>query len=453
MTLKEPNLRFQPLLKSKVEVRPESILMRRRVVITGMGVVSPLGCDLETTWKAILRGESGIGVITLFDAFAFPCKIAAEVKGFDIKSFVNDEKLLKFLNRGAQFGIGATQMAIADAGLPSGYYQSDRIGISVGCSGSRPSLESLALIYRAMENSSGAILFPTVDPVSVIKWSHHSGASIIALLINAQGPNNVVDTACSASSQAIGAALRMIQQGDADMVITGGYDSMISEVDLIGFSLLGVLSTRNEEPQRASRPFDRKRDGFVIGEGAAIMILEDLSHALARGAKIYAELVGFGCSLNAYSIADSPLDGSGAVEAMERALSDANLNPTDIHYINAHGTSTPVNDRSETAAIKRVFGEYAYQLPISSTKSMTGHLIAAAGALELTLCVLSLKEGIIPPTMNYEYKDPKCDLYYVPNKPPRAEVKVALSNSFAFGGSNNCLIVKRYEGTTDVHGV
>ncbi|MFC1861062.1 beta-ketoacyl-[acyl-carrier-protein] synthase family protein [Chloroflexota bacterium] len=423
--------------------------MKKRVVITGIGVVSPLGCDLKTTWKSMLKGESGVGTITLFDASTFPCRIAAEVKGFDIKSFLIDEELLKFLSQGAQFGVAAAQMAMIDAKLALGHYQSNRIGISIGCSGSRPSLESLALTYHAMVNSCGDIIFPAVDPVSVIAWSPHSGASIIALLANANGPNNVVSTACSSSSQAIGTALRMVQQGVTDMVITGGYDSMISEVDIIGFSLLGALSTRNEEPQKASRPFDRKRDGFVIGEGATIMILENLSCAVARGVKIYAELVGFGCSLNDYSIVDSPLDGRGAVEAMERALSDANLKPSAVHYINAHGTSTPTNDVSETTAIKRVFGEYAYRLPISSTKSMTGHLISATGALELAVCVLSLKEGIIPPTINYEYEDAKCDLHYVPNKPIEAEVKVAMSNSFAFGGSNSCLIVKRYDGTND----
>jgi len=421
--------------------------MRRSVVITGIGAVTPLGCDLETTWKAMLGGESGVSAIALFDASTFPCGIAAEVKGFDIKSWVSDKDLLKFLGRGAQFGVAATQMALDDADLPSGYYQPDRIGISMASGGSRPSLESLVFIYRAMGNSSGRISFPAVDPDSVYKWSPHSGANIIALLANAQGANHVLNTACAGSSQAIGTAFRMVQCGDVDMVITGGYDSMISEVDLVSFCLLGALSTRNEEPQRASRPFDRKRDGFVIGEGAAIMILEDLSHALVRGAKVYAELAGFGCSLNNHSMVDSPLDGSGAVEAMERALSDANLNPADIHYINAHGTSTPTNDVSETVAIKRVFGELAYQLPISSTKSMTGHLIATAGALGLAACVLSLKEGMIPPTINYEYQDPKCDLYYVPNKPLKAETKVALANSFAFGGSNSCLIVKRYEGT------
>jgi len=275
----------------------------------------------------------------------------------------------------------------------------------------------------------------------------HTGASIMAALANARGPNYVVHTACAASSQAIGTAMRMIQHGDADVVITGGYDSMVSEVDIVGFSLLGALSTRNEEPRRASRPFDRKRDGFVLGEGATVLVLEELSRALARGARVYAEMAGFGCSLNIHSIVDSPVDGSGAAESMQRALSDAGLGPGDIDYINAHGTSTPTNDISETAAIKRAFGEYAYKVPISSTKSMTGHLIATAGALELAVCVLSLRDRMIPPTINYEYQDPKCDLNYVPNKSLKAGVKAALSNSFAFGGSNSCLVVKRYEGS------
>lgn len=420
--------------------------MRRRVAITGMGAISPLGGDLATTWGNMLKGESGVGPITLFDAATFPCRIAAEVKGFDMKSWAIDVDHPEYLSRGAQLGVVATQMALDDAGLAPGYYQPDRIGISMASCGGRPSLESVAFFYRAMGDAAGPVSFPAVDPISVFQWMPQTGAGIMAKLVNARGPNYVVHTACAASSQAIGTAMRMIQHGDADMVVTGGYDSMVSEVDIVGFSLLGALSTRNEEPRRASRPFDRKRDGFVLGEGAAIMVLEDMSRAVARGARIYAELAGFGCSLNIHSIVDSPVDGRRAAESMQRALGDAGLGPADIGYINAHGTSTPTNDISETAAIKRAFGEYAYKVPISSTKSMTGHLIATAGALELAVCVLSLRDGMIPPTINYEYQDPKCDLNYVPNTPLKAEVKAALSNSFAFGGSNSCLAVKKYQG-------
>ena len=423
--------------------------MNRRVVITGMGVISPLGCNLRKTWKAALEGKSGIGPITLFDASTFPCRIAAEVRDFNINSFINDKKLIKFLNRGAQFGVASAQMAMADADLHAGDYEPARTGISLSSIGCRPNLESLSLWRNAIK-SSGSVKFPIINPVSIIHLSPNTGASMIAMLANAQGSNIVVSTACSGSSQAIGMALRIIQQDDADIVITGGYESMISEVDLIGFSLLGALSTRNEDPQRSSRPFDRERDGFVLGEGAAVIILEELSHALARGAKIYAEIAGYGCSMNAYSITDSPPNGEGAIQAMEYALLDANLRLKDVDYINAHGTSTPINDRSETAAIKRVFGSYACHLPVSSTKSMTGHLISAAGALELVLCTHSLRDGIIPPTINYENVDPKCDLDYVPNKARAVKVEVAMSNSFAFGGNNSCLVVKSYRGGNNV---
>lgn len=420
--------------------------MNRRVVITGMGVISPLGCDLEKTWKATLEGKSGIGQITLFDASTFPCRIAAEVQNFNIDSFIGNKKLIKNLNRGAQFGVVSAQMAIADADLHEGDYEPTRAGISLSSSGSRPNLESLGLMCRTIEDSE----FPIINPVSIINWSPNTGACRIAMLANAQGPNTVISTACSGSSQAIGTALRMLQQGDADIMVTGGYESMISEVDLISFSLLGALSTRNEEPQRSSRPFDRERDGFVLGEGAAVIILEELSHAIARGAKIYAEIVGHGCSMNAYRITDSPPNGEGAIQAIEGALLDATLSLKDIDYINAHGTSTPINDRSETAAIKHVFGNYAYHLPVSSTKSVTGHLIAAAGGLELAFCILSLRDGVVPPTINYENADPKCDLDYVPNEARAVKVEVAISNSFAFGGNNSCLVVKSYRGSNNV---
>ncbi len=420
--------------------------MNRRAVITGIGVISPLGCDLEKTWKAALEGKSGIGPITLFDASTFPCRIGAEVQDFNIDSFISDKKLIKFLNRGAQFGVASAQMAMADADLHAGDYEPTRTGISLSSIGSRPNLESLNSICRAIEDS----VFPVSSPVSYINQDPNTGASVIAMLANARGPNTVVCTACSGSSQTIGTALRMIQQGDADIMITGGYESMISEIDLISFSLLGALSTRNEEPQRSSRPFDRERDGFVLGEGAAVVILEELSHALARGAKIYAELIGYGCSMNFYSITDTPPDGEGATQAMEYALLDANLRPKDVDYINAHGTSTPMNDRSETAAIKRVFGQYAYHIPVSSTKSMTGHLISAAGGLELVFCILSLCDSIVPPTINYENVDPKCDLDYVPNDARVVKVEVAMSNSFAFGGNNSSLVVKSYRGGNNV---
>jgi 3-oxoacyl-[acyl-carrier-protein] synthase II len=295
---------------------------------------------------------------------------------------------------------------------------------------------------RALADGQGGL--PRLDPFAFLNRSFATGVSVLAIMHNAQGPALSISTACAASTQAIGTALRIIQRGDADIMISGGYDSMICEVDVLGFSRLGALSTRNEEPQKASRPFDRGRDGFVLGEGAAIVILEERSHALARGAKIYAELVGYGTTMKSYRITDLPPDGDGAIQAMEAALKDAGLAPTDVDYINAHGTSTPHNDRSETAAIKRVFGDDAYRVPVSSTKSMTGHLIAAAGAIELVFCVCAIRDQIIPPTINYEKPDPRCDLDYVPNQARPLTVRVALSNSFAFGGNNASLIVREH---------
>ncbi|MBI4588605.1 MAG: beta-ketoacyl-ACP synthase II [Candidatus Rokubacteria bacterium] len=417
--------------------------MKRRVVITGMGAVSPLGPDLVSTWAAVRQGKSGVGPITLFDASTFPCRIAAEVRDSALDPLTGQERrLAKYLNRGARFGMAASRMAMADAGLGPGADAPTRLGVAVGSSGSRPDLKSLGFICRTLtEPGRGPA---ALDPVGFLSRASSTGASILAIVHNAQGPTLNVSTACAASAQAIAAAFRIIQRGDADLMISGGFDSMICELDVLGFSLVGALSTRNAEPQKASRPFDRDRDGFVLGEGAAVVILEERAHALARGAKIHAELAGYGTTMNAYRMTDSPPDGGGAVQAMEAALADAGVRPSDVSYINAHGTSTAGNDRSETAAIKRVFGDYAYQVPVSSTKSMTGHLIAAAGALELVFCVCSLRDQIVPPTINYENPDPRCDLDYVPLQARPVAVGVALSNSFAFGGNNASLVVRAH---------
>lgn len=415
---------------------------KRRVVITGMGMVTPLATDLQTTWRKILKSESGIRRITLFDISTFLCKIGGEVSNFSIYLYIEDDQWVKLMNRGLQFGVASAKMAMDCAGLKKGDYDPLRCGVSLGCGGEQYNLESLSEWHREFKDSSYGKI-PSVDPIYFIRRSFNIGSTLIAIFYNAQGPNISINTACASSTQAIGTAYKIIQQGKVDVMITGGYDSMISEIGIIGFSLLGALSTKNDEPTKASRPFDRTRDGFVLGEGAGILILEELSHAMNRKAKIYGEVVGYGTSMDAYRITDSPPDGRGAILSMKRALEDAKLMPTEVDYINAHGTSTQDNDRSETLAIKQIFGEYAYQLPISSTKSMTAHLIAATGAVELIFCILSIRDGIIPPTVNYEFKDPNCDLDYVPNSPRESNVNVALSNSFAFGGNNATLVVKK----------
>jgi 3-oxoacyl-[acyl-carrier-protein] synthase II len=415
----------------------------RRVVITGMGVVSPVGLDLASTWRAVCEGKSGVGAITLFPAASFPCRIAAEVPDYSPDLLTAEERqYLRYLNRPAQFAMLATREAMESASLGAGHYPANRLGIAMGSSGSRPDLQSLGRVYRETTDRG---VPNALDPAAYLSRSHSSGAGVLAILYDARGPTFTLSTACAAGAQAIGAAFRAIQRGDAELMIAGGYDSLIGEVDMLGFSLLGALSARNGEPERASRPFDRDRDGFVIGEGAAILILEERGHALARGARIFAELAGYGESMTAYRITDSPPDGDGLWQAMAGALADAQIRPDEIDYINAHGTSTLQNDRSETAAIKRVFGESAFGVPVSSTKSVTGHLVGAAGAIELAFCVRAMQDQIVPPTINYDHADPRCDLDYVPNRARKASVRVALSNSFGFGGNCASLVVKARE--------
>jgi 3-oxoacyl-[acyl-carrier-protein] synthase II len=419
--------------------------MKRRVVITGIGAVSPLGLDLETTWQNVLQGKPGVGPITLFDASTFPCRIAAETHDFSLASYLPDRRLHKVLNRGARFGVGAAHMAMADACLPNeGHYDPERMGVALGSSGARLGVQTMGQSYSSIQAANG-IPCPQLSPAAVLYHNYHTISGVLAILHNARGPNTCISTACASGAQAIGLGLRMIQHDDADVVLAGGGDSMINEIAIIGFALLGAVSTRNEDPQRASRPFDRDRDGFVVGEGAAILILEELSHALARGAHIHAELAGYGSSLSAYRITDSPPDAKGPTLALQAALQDAGITPEEVDYINAHGTSTFDNDRCETLAIKKALGERAYHVPVSSTKSMTGHLIAGAGALELAFSVLAIRDQIVPPTINLDNPDIKCDLDYVPHQARPATVNVALSNSFGFGGSNATLVVKRYQ--------
>jgi len=419
-------------------------MKRRRVVITGMGAVSPLGLTLEDTWRAATAGQSGVAPISRFDASTFPVRFAAEVKGFSVDPYVSKRSSRRVLSRAAGFGLAAAKMAWEDAEV-AGSVDPNRIGVMLGSCLTAPSLEESNAWCRIADES----VPPTEaseDPFAFIRRASHTGTTQIATEIGAAGPTASFYVACASGTQAIGTALNAVRRGEADVVLTGSYDSMLSEWYILLFAAINALSLRNDDPQRASRPFDKDRDGFVMGEGAAVLVLEDMDRAVRRGAHIYAEMVGYGSSLDAYHITDAPPNGEGAAAAMGNALKDAGLDPDEIDYINAHGTSTRDNDVAETQAIREVFGEAAYRTAISSTKSMTGHLISAAGALEACLCVLAIRDGLIPPTINLEAPDPECDLDYVPHKARPAAIGVAMSNSFGFGGSNGTIIMRRGEG-------
>jgi len=422
-----------------------------RVVITGMGMVTPLGIGIETNWPALLRGESGLDYITLFDASEYPTKVAGEVRGFDVCRFVDDPARFEYAGRNTRFAVAASKMAWEDGGLNGAELDPFRVGVYLGSGEGQ----------LDFDNFVNAIAFAwTNEAVDVAEFCQRGQATFherreleqepsmpaghVAALFRACGPNSNCLTACAASSQAIGEATETIRRGDADIMISGGTHSMIHPLGMAGFNLLTALSTYDGDPKGASRPFDLSRDGFVLGEGAGIVILEELSHAKKRGAKILAEVAGYGSTADAYRITDAHPDGRGAIEAMKGALADAGVAPADVDYINAHGTSTVVNDKVETLAIKRVFGDYAYEVPISSIKSMLGHLIAAAGAVEIITCTLVLRDGIVPPTINYQDPDPDCDLDYVPNQAREVAVDVALSNSFGFGGQNIALVIRRF---------
>jgi len=409
-----------------------------RVVVTGMGAITPIGNDVETFWQNVVAGCSGMGPITLFDASAMKTRIAAEVKGFDPEAWFG-RKEARRMDRYAQFALAATQQALQDARLDPAQVDRERVGVilGTGIGGIGAMVQGVeTLITRGPDR---------ISPLTVPMMLADTAPGLIAIAYGFRGLNMAVVTACASGANAIGEAMRLIRQGDADVVIAGGAEAAILPVAVAAFNAMGAISTRNEEPERASRPFDRTRDGFVMGEGAGILILERLEHAQARGARVYAEVVGYGTSADAYHITAPPENGEGAALAMRRALADAGLSPRDIDYINAHGTSTPLNDRSETQAIKAVFGEAAYNVPISSTKSMIGHLLGAAGAVEAIVCIRAITDGVIPPTINYEHPDPECDLDYVPNGARRKPVRAAMSNSFGFGGHNACLIFQRYE--------
>jgi len=408
------------------------------VVVTGIGMISPLGIGVEENWKALIEGKSGIDYITRFDASQYSTRIAGEVKNFDPEKYI-DAKELKKMDLFIQYAMAATDMALKDAGLNTNKQLGERAGVYIGSGiGGFPMIEKT---HKALLEGGPRKISPFFIPASIINLA----AGFVSIRYGAKGPNSATCTACSASSHAVGDAFRIIAFDEADIMITGGTEGCITPLGIGGFCAMKALSTRNDEPQKASRPFDLLRDGFVMGEGAGILILEELSSAIKRNAKIYAEIVGYGRSADAYHITAPSEDADGAVRVMEACLKDAGVPPSYVDYINAHGTSTPYNDKLETLAIKKFFGEHAYKLNISSTKSMTGHLLGAAGGLEAAISVLSIKYQIVPPTINLENPDPDCDLNYTPNKAVQRSINYVLSNSFGFGGTNAALLFKKFE--------
>jgi 3-oxoacyl-[acyl-carrier-protein] synthase II len=425
--------------------------MRKRVVITGMGAITPLGHSVEELFKAQVEGKSGVGPITLFDAQRFPTRIAAQVKDFDLGRWVRDPRRWENSGSNSQFAAAAAQQALADAGLLDNHtIDRGRIGVYLGAGEGIQDFHNLISLVAKSWQPERRSVDATIFERGGLQHFHagreaeqelHTTPGHLAEHFDLQGPNYNCLTACAASSQAIGEATELIRHGDADLMLSGGSHSMIHPLGVTGFNLLTALSTSNDEPTKASRPFDLRRDGFVLGEGAGMLVLEEYEHARRRGANIYAEITGYGSTGDAFRVTDSHPDGRGAIACIQAALKDSGLAPADIGYINAHGTSTQVNDKVETLAIKKVFGDGAYQVPVSSSKSMLGHLIAAAGAVELITTVLSLRRGVLPPTINYEVPDPECDLDYIPNVAREKRVRHALSNSFGFGGQNISLIV------------
>jgi len=409
----------------------------RRVVVTGLGLLCPLGIGVEASWANLTAGKSGIGPVTRFDTKDYPSRIAGEVKDFEPVDFM-PEKLVKRVDPFVRLGLAAAQMAIEDAGLEIPEDKASRAGVITGCG--LGGLGSIEYYRDVLVNKGPKRVSPFFIPMAIPNMA--SGQ--ISIMCGAKGPNTVVCTACAAGSHAIGDAFKTIQRGAADVMICGGTESVITPLAFAGFSNMKALSTRNEKPEQASRPFDKERDGFIIGEGAGILIIEEMNHALERGADIRAEIIGYGLTGDAYHITAPPEDGEGGARCMSMALEDAGLSYRDIDYINAHGTSTPLNDLCETRAIKTVFKDRAKEIPVSSTKSMTGHLLGGAGGVEAIFCIKTIEDGIIPPTINYEIPDPECDLDYVPNRARSQSVDVVMSNSFGFGGTNAVLIFRRY---------
>ncbi len=410
----------------------------RRVVITGLGLVTPLGIGVEKSWSGLTEGRSGIVRISRFDASAFQTQIAGEVDGFDPEDYI-EPKEVKKMDRFIHFGVAAASMALEDSGLKIDESNAARVGVFVGAGmGGLPAIEHY---HKVLLEKGPRRITPFFIPMLIINLA----AGQISIKFGAKGPNSAVATACATGSHAIGDAFKVIQRGDADAMIAGGTESVITMMGIGGFNAMKALSTRNDEPEKASRPFDRDRDGFVMGEGSGIVILEEFTHAVRRNARIYAEIVGYGLTGDAYHITAPAPGGEGGARCMAMALNDGRVEPAQVGYINAHGTSTKYGDEIETSAIKTVFGDHAYKVAISSTKSMTGHLLGAAGGVEAVVSVLSVYNSLIPPTINLDNPDAECDLDYVPNKARKADIDYALSNSFGFGGTNACLLFKKFE--------
>lgn len=424
--------------------------MRRRVVVTGIGMINPLGHERDSVWAALQESQSGVAKTTLFDASEFPTKIAAEIENW---TFESDDPALAKVSRHTQFAIAAARQAMDDSGVLSSIDDPTRFGVYLGSGEGDQNFDNLSdMCAHAMADGeySGAGFMKRgqviVDGIREMEYEPNVPAARLADLFNAQGPNMNCLTACAASSQAVGEATEIIRRGGADVMLSGGCHSMIHPLGVTGFNKLTALSENNADPTKASRPFDRLRDGFVLGEGAAMVILEELESAKKRGAQIYGEVQGYGTTADAFRVTDIPPEGYGGIGAMRMAIADACLNPNDIQYVNAHGTSTIVNDKVETQACREVFGDDAAKIPVSSTKSMMGHLIAAAGVTEMIVCLLAIRDGVLPPTINYENPDPLCDLDYIPNEARQVDIQYALNNSFGFGGQNISLCLSRFSG-------
>ncbi len=411
--------------------------MKRRVVMTGLGLITPLGTGMQKTWEAICKGASGIDRITTFDTSEFPVQMAGEVKDFNPEDFI-ERKEIKKMDIFIQYALGAGTMAVENARLKITEANADRVGVIVGAG--IGGINTIERYHSVLLQNGQRRISPFFIPMLITNLA----AGQISMRFGARGPNSCVTTACAAGTHAIGDSFKIIQRGDADAMIAGGSESAITPLTIAGFANMKALSSRNDAPQKASRPFDIERDGFVLAEGAGIVVLEELELALKRGATIYAEVIGYGMTADAYHMTAPDPEGRGVINCMRMALRDADIAPEAVDYINAHGTSTPYNDKHETMAIKQVFGEHAHRVPVSSTKSMTGHLLGAAGGIEAAFCALALSEGIIPPTINYEKPDPECDLDYVPNHARLADLEIVVSNSFGFGGTNACIVLKRY---------
>jgi 3-oxoacyl-[acyl-carrier-protein] synthase II len=410
----------------------------RRVVVTGVGLVSPLGIGTEESWKGLLAGRSGAGSITLFDASRHSTRFACEVKGFDPLDWI-EKKQVKKMDRFIQFALAASDLALKDAALAVPIADANRMGVIIGSG--IGGFQTIAREHEALLKGGPRKISPFFIPAVIVNLA----AGWVSIRTGAKGPNSATCTACTSGAHAIGDSYRLIQHGDTDAMITGGSEAAVTALGVGGFCAMRALSTRNDEPERASRPFDRDRDGFVIGEGAGILVLEELEHARQRGARILCEIVGYGMSGDAYHVSAPSEDGDGAIRVMRAALTDAGVEPSVVDYVNVHGTSTPRGDLGETIAMKAVFGDHAHEMAVSSTKSMIGHLLGASGGVEAGLAALVLRDQVIPPTINLENPDPECDLDYVPNEARKAEVRYALSNSFGFGGTNGALLFKRME--------